>query len=155
MQSPAPGSRRYRPLGLSVAILSAALLYGVLPLLPVLLMVWLNAQGRLIGAEIVSWLGWLNAGLGFLTLLASVIAWLGRPSWSRWALIALVLVATALRLIQEAQVLLTRSTGVGDVGGSLSELGRPLALCQIPLLVLVPLYIAWYMNRAPARAFYQ
>jgi len=155
MESSIPHARRYRPLGLSVAILAAALLYGVLPLLPVLLMVWLNFQGRIMGAEIVSWLGWLNAALGLLTLLASVLAWVGRPSWSRWMLIGLVVLATALRLVQEAQVLFSRSSGIGEVGGNLSGLGQPLALCQIPLLILTPLYIAWYMNRAPARAFYQ
>jgi hypothetical protein len=155
MESSVPGDRRYRPLGLSVAILAAALLYGVYPLLPVLLMIWLNLQGRTIGAEIVSWLGWLNAALGLLTLLASALAWVGRPAWSRWALIALVLLATVLRLVQEAQVLFPRSSGIGEVSGSLSGLSQPFAVCQIPLLILVPLYIAWYMNRAPAREFYR
>ncbi len=146
--------KRYRPLGLSLAILATALLYGIWPMMPVLLMLWINAQGRLIGADIVNSLGWINAGLGLLTLAACIRAWIGRPPWSRWFLIAVILLATAFQLYQVAQTLFSRTSGVGQVGGNLSALGQPLALCQLPLLVVVSLYIIWYMNRTPARAFY-
>jgi hypothetical protein len=155
MQASEQTQARFRPLGLSIAILATALLYGIWPTLPVLLMFWLNAQGRLIGAEIVNTLGWVNAGLGLLTLIASVMAWIGRPRWSRWALIALVLLATVFRLYQVAQTLISHPTFIGEVSGSLSGFAQPLAVCQLPLLVIVPLYITWYMNRAPARAFYR
>ena len=154
MKSSAQTVKRYRPLGLSIAIGATALLYGIGPLMPVLLLLLINAQGRSIGAELVDPLGWINAGLGLLILAASVLAWIGRPPWARWILIALVLLGTALRLYQVAQTVFSRSSDLGEVGGNLSALAQPLALCQLPLLILVPLYIAWYMNRAPARAFY-
>jgi hypothetical protein len=55
-----------------------------------------------------------------------------------------------LRLIVTVQSL-TASTGYPS---NINEFFRPVALCQAPLLILVPLYITWYLNRAPARAFY-
>jgi len=39
--------------------------------------------------------------------------------------------------------------------GQARSILRGWLLCQLPALVLVPLYTAWYLNRAPARAFYR
>jgi hypothetical protein len=151
MKSTAQPEKRYRPLGLSVAIVATAVLYGIGPLMPILLLLWVNTEGHSMGAQLIDSLAWINVGLSLLILVASVLAWIGRPYWARWLLIGLVLLATALRIYQVAQ---SMSAGPGEVGGNLSALTQPLALCQLPLLILVPLYIAWYMNRAPARAFY-
>jgi len=76
-----------------------------------------------------------------MTLIASIVAWIAGRRWSRWVLIALVLVATILRLYQVAQTLLSRSASIGEVSGSLAGLAQPLALCQLPLLIIVPMYI--------------
>ena len=152
--SPAP--RRFRPLGLSIAILSAAGLYGLYPMVPLLLLLLTQLRGHNIGSEVIDGIGWVNIGLGAATLVASVAAWIGRPPQTRRTLLALVWFATVLRLIQAAQsfnqqVPLTSS----QVGGNLSSILLPVSLCQIPLLILIPLYMTWYMNRAPARAFYK
>jgi hypothetical protein len=154
MKSSARTVKHYRPLGLSIAIVATAILYGIFPLMPVVFLLLINTQGRTIGAELVDSLALLNAALGLLILAASVLAWLGRPQWARWILIALVVLATALRLYGVMQTIFSRTSSISEVGGNLSALAQPLAWCQLPLLILVPLYIAWYMNRAPARAFY-
>ncbi|MCC7448047.1 MAG: hypothetical protein IT324_11565 [Anaerolineae bacterium] len=152
---PAP---RYRPLGVSIAILATAALYCLLPIFPVLLLVIVilrrpsdisDLAGQFIGGP----LGWVSALIGIITLVVCVFAWIGRPARSRWTLIGLVWLATALRLIQTAQALSVHS-GIGTVGGSGDAVTRSIALCQLPMLIIVPLYITWYMNRAPARAFY-
>ncbi len=148
--------RRYRPLGLTIALLATVGLYGLWPMLPTLLLLWVDARGHQnVGGEIINTLGWVNTAFGFITVVACVMAWVGRPRWSRWLVIALVLVATVFRLVQTVQSLTTSSCGIGQVCGSLQALERPYGLCQGLMLILVPLYIVWYMNRAPARAFYR
>jgi hypothetical protein len=150
------GNRRHRPLGLTIAILATMGLYGIWPMLPALLLIWVDARGhRNVGGEIINTLGWVNTALGFITIVACVMAWVGRPRWSRWLMIVLVLLATAFRLVQTVQALTTPNCAIGQVCGSLQSLERPYALCQGLMLILVPLYIIWYMNRAPARAFYR
>jgi hypothetical protein len=32
---------------------------------------------------------------------------------------------------------------------------RTLLRCQFPAMILAPPYVIWYINRAPARAFYR
>jgi len=151
-------ARRYRPLGVSIAILATAALYCILPIFPALLLVIVilrrpgdisDLAGQFLGGP----LGWISALLGIITLVVCVFAWLGRPARSRWTLIGLVWLSTALRLIQTAQAL-SAYNGIGTVGGNADAITRSIALCQLPMLILVPLYITWYMNRAPARAFY-
>jgi hypothetical protein len=148
--------RRYRPLGVTIAILATLGLYGIWPMIPVLLTIWVSARGHQnVGGEVVSAISWVNTALGFITIVACVMAWVGRPHWSRWLMIVLVLLATVLRLVQTVQSLVAPTCPVGQVCGSLQSLERPYALCQTLMLILVPLYIVWYMNRAPARAFYR
>jgi hypothetical protein len=40
-------------------------------------------------------------------------------------------------------------------GGQVQSDIRRLLLCQLPAMILVPPYGVWYLNRAPARAFYR
>jgi hypothetical protein len=152
-----PVARRFRPLGLSIAILSTAGLYGLWPMVPLLLWLLTRLRGHEIGSELLDNSAWFNVVLGAATLIACVMAWVGRPSQTRRTLLALVWFATIVRLVQSAQALSERSLPItsAQVGGSLSSVLQPITLCQIPLLILVPLYITWYLNRAPARAFYK
>ncbi len=142
-----------------IALLATVALYCILPVFPVLLIVIgalrrssdiNNLTAQFTGGP----LGWISAALGILTLVVCVFAWIGRPARSRWTLIGLVWLATALRLVQTTQALSAHSGVIGTVGGSGDAVTRSIALCQLPMLILVPLYITWYMNRAPARAFY-
>lgn len=151
---PSPAAR-YRPLGLSLAILATAAGYGLIPLLPVLLVLWTQLTGREIGLEMANTpLNWLGVILGALTLVACVLAWIGWPYGIRRALLALVWLSTALLLYRVVGALATPPAAIGEIGGSLSGTATIL-LCQGPILVFVPLYVTWYLNRAPARAFYR
>jgi hypothetical protein len=149
---------RYRPLGLTIAILATALGYGIVPLLPIMLVIWTQLTGRSIGADLVNSPGnWIGMALGVLTLIVSVLAWIGRPYGVRLALLVLVWITTAFtlfRLLQSLGAPPDMLGEVGEIGGSLSGAGTAL-LCQGPILIFVPLYVTWYLNRAPARAFYR
>lgn len=146
---------RIRPLGLTLAILATALGYGLVPMLPVLLVAWTQITGREIGLEMANTpLNWLGVTLGALTLVGCVLAWLGRPRGVRRALLVLVWLSTALTVYRVAAALTSAPSVIGQVGGSLSG-GATILLCQGPILLCVPLYVTWYLNRAPARAFYR
>jgi hypothetical protein len=156
-QAKARSARRFRPLGLSIAILAAAGLYGLLPLLPAILVLLAVLRGRvfsdpaiLSGTDFNDPITWINTILSLGTLVACVLAWRGRPVGSRRILLVLVWLGTILRLIVTVQSL----TVPQGYPSNITEFFRPIALCQAPLLLIVPLYITWYLNRAPARAFY-
>jgi hypothetical protein len=141
-----------RPYGVTVAVLTATLLYGIWPLMPLLPVIWSQANGRNFGVDFIGGpLGWISMGLAALILIASVFAWIGRPRWIREFYLGLVWLATLVRIIQSIQRL--RSAGIDDVGGSLSPSPFTI-LTQFAILILIPLYITWYLNRAPAREFY-
>lgn len=156
-QAETRSGRRFRPLGLSIAILSAAGLYGLIPLIPALLVLLAILRGRvfsdpaiLSGTDFSDPVTWINTVLSVGTLVACVLAWRGRPVGSRRILLVLVWLGTVMRLIVTVQSL----TVPQGYPSNISEFFRPVALCQAPLLLIVPLYITWYLNRAPARAFY-
>lgn len=147
-------TRRYRPLGLMIAIAATAVGYGLLPMFPLLLMLWTRATQRLAGIDFIGGsVGWLGVGLGVVTLIASVAAWVGRPRGVRLFLIGMVwiqVIFTVARLIAS----LSSPPTLTEVGGTFAPTATGL-ICQAPLLTLVPLYVTWYLNRAPARQFYR
>lgn len=147
-------TRRYRPLGLMIAIAATAVGYGLLPMFPLLLMLWTRATQRLAGIDFIGGsVGWLGVGLGALTLIASVAAWIGRPRGVRLFLIGMVwlqVIFNVARLIAS----LSSPPTLTEVGGTFAPAATGL-ICQAPLLTLVPLYVTWYLNRAPARQFYR
>lgn len=144
-----------RPPGLTIAIISVAILYGVLPLLEVCFLRRLAIsadEAYLGGVEITTWT-WIEAGVGLVILLICLLAWIGRPSWIRIVLIVAIVIPTLLNLYRIVQAI---NDPVDPLfGGQVQSAMRNLLLCQLPALVLVPLYTAWYLNRTPARAFYQ
>jgi hypothetical protein len=147
------GRRRYRPLGLMIAIAATAVGYGLLPMLPLILIVWSTVTQRLVGIDFIGGgVGWLAVILGAITLIASAAAWIGRPRGVRLFLIGMVWIQAlfnGLRLI----VGMGGAPSLPEVGGNLSG-ATALLICQVPLLTFVPLYVTWYLNRAPARQFY-
>jgi hypothetical protein len=151
--SKAEHKRRYRPLGLMIAIGATAVGYGLLPMLPLLLMAWSSLTQRLVGIDFMGGsVGWLAVTLGAITLVACIAAWIGRPRGVRLFLIGMVWVQalfSAARLISS----LGSTPSLPEVSGSFSG-AAPMLLCQVPLLTLIPLYVTWYLNRAPARQFY-
>jgi hypothetical protein len=91
-------------------------------------------------------------GLAFLII--AFFAWRGRPESIRQVMIVSVLGLTTLFLWDSITAFFTPpslASGI-DSGGSLSRL---LQCGRLGANLLVPIYVLWYMNRAPARAFFR
>ncbi len=151
-----PHARPPRPLGLTVALVATAILYGVLPLLEVYFLWRLNMAASeayiLGGVDITVW-NWIEGGLGVVMLAVCVLAWWGRPARIRWVLMALLVVITVTNLYRIGEAWRSSINPIFD--GQAQEVLRNFLRCQFPALVVVPLYVLWYINRAPARAFYR
>ncbi|MBN1963338.1 MAG: hypothetical protein JW910_01745 [Anaerolineae bacterium] len=142
--------RRGRPFGLTIALLACTVLYGLYPLGEVLF--YLIVQGRRPSMAIPARL-WptLIFSLAFLVLL--VPAWLGRPPRIRVILIGAVLVVTVLNVVF-ALVDLTAQLDLTTIDAA-TDLSRSLDTCSLTFNIVVGLYIVWYLNRYPARAYYR
>ena len=85
--------RRFRPLGLSLAILAVFLTLGFFPLIPALFVVLLKAEGHTIDPGESAF--WLPSLVGIVVLVLSVFAWIGRPPRAR----SLFLIASVLAML--------------------------------------------------------
>jgi hypothetical protein len=96
----------------------------------------------------------IQAIVSLVYLVIAVFAWIGRPSSIRYIMLAAVLLMTLYSLLQTISQTLAQPTisqGVSSLDATLSS-----ASCgQFALSTLVTLYVAWYLNRGPARAFYR
>ncbi len=170
-------SRHTRPprtFGLALALGASVLIYTLLPLVQVAMVVLpqmafsamelpladdgggvgsLAAGGEIegIGSEILL----LQAGMALAFLVIAVLAWRGRPPWIRFALVAAILLLLAINLASALGVALAQPTLLETGLDSGQSLRRVLASSQVVVTVLVSLYVIWYVNRAPARAFYR
>jgi hypothetical protein len=145
-----------RPLGLTIAILAIAVWYGVLPLLRLYFMqrVGATAEESYVpgGIDITTW-DWLEGLIGGGMLILCILAWWGRPPWIRIVLMSAMLVLTVFFLYRILQAAVSKVDPI--FGGQVQSDIRRLLLCQLPAMILVPPYGVWYLNRAPARAFYR
>lgn len=166
-------TRPGRPLGVSLAIVVSLILYTILPLLQVGFL-WIVqertaairlplpeggesevplAVGGSLGGLDVGVL-WLQVTLAIVFLVICVMAWLGRPPAIRWimtaAVVGLTLTTGAITIAQVSEQLDLRF-GLD----SAAAIGQSLAWGRFVAGALVALYVVWYLNRAPARAFYR
>lgn len=168
---PRPG----RPLGLSLAILLCVMLYSVLPfaLLGLDFMIQsrfqqfddmtipmpdgeeLRAIAAGSDAELVNTRRLvIEAGLGLGFLVIAVFAWRGRPRWMRLLLMAFVLFFAAFNAYAIFMAL-TRIPSLDEGITSADGLVNSFLIGRLVITVLIPVYVVWYLNRAPARAFYR
>jgi hypothetical protein len=162
-----------RPLGLSLAIAASVLLYSVLPVMQVAMVVIVQLRfsrlelsldsvqgqvgsiasgGDLMGVPVVALL--LQAGLGTAFLLIAAGAWIGRPRYIRGLMLGWILGLTALTMLV-ALASVTEQPTLSDGLDSGDSLRRSLDLARLIASSIVALYVLWYMNRGPARAFYR
>ncbi len=164
-----------RPLGVTLAIVASILVYSILPLLWVgtaaLIEQRLNRVSEIsipLGEDEVTPIasgGNVDLGAGSTELILQTmlsvsfliiagLAWRGRSQTMRYvfliAVVALSLLMIAMRLTS-----LLKSDSMGITGGSLDALFNILSNSHVLLMILVPLYVVWYLNRGPARAFYR
>lgn len=151
----ARAERVVRPLGLSIAILATAILYGIAPLLEVYFVHRLSMTAEesfvLGGADVSQW-AWIEGAVGGAILALCILVWWGRPAWMRHVLVAAMLAVTAANLYRIVDAAVSPSNPVYD--GLAQSALRSWLVCQLPALLLIPLYTTWYLSRAPARAFY-
>ncbi len=164
-----------RTLGLSLAIIASAILFSILPLMQVIWVLLIQARfqsavgvlpqtsaspeaeamatgGNLTGAANTGLI--IQVVIAIVFLIIAVFAWRGRPPQIRWIMLAAVLVLTIISLLQSILTVIAPvdiEQGI-DSGAALT---RQAACGTIVLQTLIPLYVLWYMNRAPARAFYR
>lgn len=165
-------ARPGRPLGVSLAVLLSVGLFVLLPLFRLGVDLYVEARFRsledvavplgeevemtplLVGGDVtlVTLDRLLLEGLpavGFLIL--AIFAWRGRPAWMRLIFFASVVALAVLNLL-----LILFSASQPQAGIDSFQATSNTLLCgQVVLLVLVPLYVVWYLNRGPARAFYR
>jgi len=151
-----PTGRVRRPLGLSLAILLTAVLYGLMPLLEVYFLRRLDATAKeayiLGGVDISTWT-WLQGVIGGFVLIVCLLAWWGHPPQIRFLMVGVLLLMTAINLSRIVEAWTSRVDPI--YGGLAQSAMRNLLRCQFPAMVLAPPYVIWYINRAPARAFYR
>ena len=142
--------RPRRPRGLTIALLTCTVLYGLYPLvqglffiLPALSRPTYEVQPRVL----------LDLGLSIVFLILLIPAWLGRPPRIRPILTAAVLLLMAINLgFALADLAAAQATLTLD---STSALDRTTTTCSIPFYLLLTGYIVWYLNRYPSRAYYR
>jgi hypothetical protein len=161
-----------RTFGLSLAILASTMIFSVLPLMQVGVVLLLQTRlqqatanlqleegvapiavgGDYLGVSPLALIAQMSMGIAFLII--AIFAWRGRPAFIRQLMIGAVLAMTAIHAFSTVSTLFAQpdfSAGL-DSGDAIA---RPLLWLRLALVLLIPLYVLWYMNRGPARAFYR
>lgn len=137
-----------KTLGLNLALLACTVFYGLFPLAQAAFGLFLGARTNdAVTARI--WL-WLVISVAFLLLM--IPAWRGRPPQIRPVLSIVVLALTALQLAFVVSDLTSQPTDVLLDSGR--DLSNAVNAGMLLVYVLIPLYVVWYLNRYPARRYY-
>ena len=158
-----------RPFGVTLAILASLILFTVFPLIQVgmLALVQLHfsrvqfeeaeLQPVFMGADILGVPEWriiLQAVIAIVFLVIAFFAWRGRPAVMRYVLIASCILLTLYSVV--SAVIVQAGQYNQELGASsIDSVLVSVALGQFGLGILVTLYVIWYLNRGPARAFYR
>ncbi len=155
-----------RPLGLSIAIIASTMLFSLLPLAQALF--YLSFKIRFQNIEFLEGGGAVGGsiegisdlhlalqfviGIGFLVL--AFFAWRGKPAFMRLLFVGAVLVLAAATII--STLLSFRSpVTVEQLFDPVAALSDTLVRARLIFTLLITLYVVWYVNRGPARAFYR
>ncbi len=160
IRSPKPA----RSFGLSLAIIAGVFLFTGIPLFQLAIFVFVSRPMYEDGGVITGMkVGIIDEGQLFLQvifalafLIIALFGWRGRPSGIRLVLSVAVVVITIYNTLF---VLLPAIVSVPDVVvsgiDSSFELSRQLRVGQLVASLVVMLYMVWYLNRWPARAFFR
>ncbi len=144
--------RPRRPWGLSLMLLMCFALYVALPLLGILFP-WFVAlryrpPGGDSGAEVGGW-GVLQVAVSVVFAVALALAWFRRPPQIRWAVAGLALAQAALVIARALWLL-----GQPPPMDSMAEMDRNAQPFLVVSALALGLFVSWYVNRAPAVAFF-
>ncbi len=160
-----------RTLGLSLALVTSVILFTILPLFQVFFISAIQYRvGQIdvpVGEEDVSPVAYgtefvntdnllliAQVVIGLIFLVIAIMAWRGRPPQIRWVLMGAVILLTLLTTITTFLPLIAPQElqyGI-DSGRSFEQ---TLLLSRLCFTIFIPLYVLWYLNRAPARAFFR
>lgn len=151
--------RIYRPLGVTIALLGAVVFFGIFPLIELYLAYRLDRASEgsfiIVGTDLVpldAWT-WFGGLAGLLVILMAIPAWLGRPPYIRFVFIGTIMLsmaATIAKVIAHSDA----SNPILPQNAFESALQDVFGL-QYFIQAVMLVYILWYLNRAPARAFYR
>lgn len=155
-----------RPLGLSLAILISFMLFSVLPAAQVIFVLALRQQfqtieflegggaigGDLKGFEDIELLVPVVSALIFAVV--AVMAWTGKPRQIRAIFVVAVVLITVTTFATTLVTMVTPPT-LEQGFDSGTEFVDSLLVARLVVSILVALYVIWYVNRGPARAFYR
>lgn len=160
-------SKPGRPLGVSLAIITSTSVFSLLPLTQIIIIALIRRriydnltgpdgmQPIFLGVEYIGlpdWRSALQVIIALVFLLLAVFAWRGRPAAMRWILpasVAVILVINAVLAFAVAGPSTQAGASSADAFFAAFDSGR------VIIGALTFLYVFWYMNRAPARAFYR
>jgi hypothetical protein len=148
---------RYRPFGLSIAILLTVFIFGLAPIMPVIFIV--SAFVRKHGWEfdpnfVGGTVGVAHIVLGFATLIVCLLAWIGRPVYIRWTFIFLTWIG-AIASIYRIGVANQQTPCFNTACIQNLVYPTPLLVCSGLVVIVATAYVTWYTNRAPARNFFE
>ena len=155
-----------RPLGLSIAIIFSMVLYSLMPLAQAAFILSLRQQfaaveflengvavgGAIDGFDDTRLL--LSIIMGLFLFVICIMTWRGKPPTIRYIFVGAVILVT-LVTIGWAFVSTTNGATLEQGIDSSQALMASLMKIQIVISSLIALYVVWYVNRAPARAFFR
>lgn len=145
----------YRSLGLSLAIISVFVLFGVFSALPAVLVILLRLQGHVY--EPVNGAFWLIPLIGLTTMVVSVFAWIGAPRRIRVYFLLMMTLAMIVNLLISVRPDLMNFSGLSSgvpMVSSFSPIFENYLRCLLPLRIVVFLFVIWYCNRQIVRDYY-
>lgn len=169
-------SRPPRTLGLVLAIATSVTMFSLIPLMQVAMVVAIQARvgaviatlpetgddggdlqafasgGSFEGAEPLRLAAQTLLAVTFLAI--AILAWRGRMRRIRLIYSSAVTLYSALTVALALGAVLTPADPRQGVDSG-TEIARSLLVVQVLTTLLVMLYVLWYVNRAPARAFFR
>jgi hypothetical protein len=144
--------RPFRTLGLSLAIIAVFFLLGFVPLVPVIFIGVLALEGHPTTPSDGEY--WLGPVFAVALIITCVLAWIGRPRRAGLYFQVATVFATLVAVYDalHGAAIISFNTGIG--GGNLDNFFRTAANCLLPIRLIVLAYTIWYVNRTPARVFY-
>lgn len=155
-----------RPLGLSLAIALSVILYTVMPIVSVIFYVSLQLHfngidflenGGAIGTSFTgpgAALLLLHLVYAVIFMVVAIFAWRGKPARIRWIFVGAVIVITVISILIDLGSMHSATSAAQGID-SAQDLSSTVLTSRIVGSTLVALYVVWYVNRAPARAFYR
>ncbi|RMG84122.1 MAG: hypothetical protein D6712_11815 [Chloroflexi bacterium] len=153
-----------RPLGVTLAIICSVIIFSFIPLVHVYFLLRIRhimsfGPESVIGFNITGLSTanlLLEIGLAIAFLVIAIVTWRGRPAYMRHVFVGAVLLLGVIFTVVFVLPPLLQTPSLAETGlDSGQDAARQQAIDFLIATAIVSLYVVWYMNRGPARAFYR